>query len=564
MRRTAEHNGFTVKGYSGTTGILLAFNIEDNRRAGLLGFAIQREILSGRRKGEIAWLQGILDFEGTSKKKGELVATNVAPIQKFRWSDYTVYRSTRYAYRVFGVYKRGNQRVTAQNRRTFLIEGPRLEIDTQGFDAEDAIIFNRAVASSQAFSRRFPDLDEEIEQARQSGTLGTKSLPQRALNWLSRGLVEQMEAFLKQAEDSSWYVDIAIYEYHLPRLHEAVVAAGQRGANVRILYHAKTGDHAAEENEHLLNHPTVPGASLFPRKTTKLMHNKFVVLGRIDAAGDRKPKQVLAGSTNWTENGCYRQANVVHMTKAKSVLSQYQSMFEALIGTKDDRGATKRWINKNNELPVSPERFAGFSPRSGFVDIAEFADLVKDAKRDVMFSTAFQIRPEILDALEGDPNDDILRMGIQNTRSGITGTHRDRTAQFSAAALLPSGLEGWLKETSAKQRGSIRIHTKTILIDATSDTPMLISGSHNLSKSASDGNDENYMMIRRDLDVADVYLCEIMRIYDHYRFRFAAKERKAAGNPTDPPKLVGDDSWTDPYFADGDLKMMDRLRFAGV
>ena len=93
---------------------------------------------------------------------------------------------------------------------------------------------------------------------------------------------------------------------------------------------------------------------------------------------------------------------------------------------------------------------------------------------------------------------------------------------------------------------------------------MLISGSHNLSKSASDGNDENYLMIRRDLDVADVYLCEIMRIYDHYRFRFAAKERKKAGNPTDPPKLAGNDSWTDPYFTDGDVKKMDRLRFAGA
>lgn len=564
MRRLAEHNGISVKGYSGTTGILLAFNVEENRRGDLLGFAISREILSGRRKGEIAWLQGILDFEGTSKQRGELVATNVAPIQKFRWSDYTIYRKTRYAYKIYGVYRRGTQLVTAQNRRTFLIKGPRLEIEAQGFDGEDTVIFNRAVASSQAFSRRFPDIDKELDEAKAAGTLGDKSLPQSVLNWLSRGLVKRMEDFLGQAIDQTWALDIAIYEYHLPRLHEAVVAAGQRGAKIRIIYHSKNGDDASEENEHQLANPVIPGVVIFDRTTTKIMHNKFVILSRIDAAGKRTPVDILAGSTNWTENGCYRQANVVHTSKAPSILGQYLEMFEQLIATQHDRGATKRWINKNNQIPLAPERFAGFSPRSKLVDIKLIANLVKAAKKDVMFATAFRIRDEILEALLGDANDDILRIGIQNTRSTITGIHRDRTALFTAASLLPGGLEGWLKETTAKQKGNIRIHTKVILIDATSDTPMLISGSHNFSTPASDGNDENYLMIRRDLDVADVYLCEIMRIYDHYRFRFAAKERKKAGNPTKPPILSGDDSWTAPYFTDGDLKQLDRLRYAGA
>jgi hypothetical protein len=178
-------------------------------------------------------------------------------------------------------------------------------------------------------------------------------------------------------------------------------------------------------------------------------------------------------------------------------------MFAALVSTRTDRGATKRWISKNNKIPTVPERFGGFSPRSKLADINAIAGLKNGAKRDVLFATAFRLRDEIREALLGAPNDAILRMGIQNSRSTITGTHRDRTANFATQSLLSGGLEGWLKETSAKQRGNIRIHTKPIVIDVTSDAPLVPSESHNFSKSAPDGNDENYLIIRRDLDFAD-------------------------------------------------------------
>ncbi len=565
MRRVSETNGVRVKAYAGTTGVLLAFDIEPGKREDLLGFAISREILSGPVAGRIGWLQGILDFPGTSKKPGELIATNVAPIQKFRWSDYAVYPDTRYGYSIHPVYRMGSSLVTASNRRLFMEAGPHVEVQTQGFEGEDAIIFNRAVASSQAFSRRFPDLEEEIQKAKEAGTLGTKTLPQRALDWLSRGLVEQIESFLSLARDESWAIDLAIYEYHLPRLHQAMVAAGQRGVKVRLLYHAKADEDVTAENEHLLHDPPIPGAKLFPRVTSAIMHNKFAILSRVAPSGSYMPEAVLAGSTNWTENGCYRQANVVHISRTPAILDNYSNLFETLISTRASRRSTKSWINRNNVIPSAPERFGGFSPRSKFADINAMAGFISNAKRDVLFATAFKLRDEISEALLGAPNDDILRMGVQNSSSAkITGIHRDRTAHFTAAALLPSGIEGWLKETTAKQKGTIRVHTKAIVIDVTSNAPLIISGSHNFSTNASDKNDENYLIIRRDLDVADVYLCEIMRIYDHYRFRFSAKERIKAGEPTAPPSLDGSPKWSDEYFEDGNLKNVDRIRFVGL
>lgn len=67
----------------------------------------------------------------------------------------------------------------------------------------------------------------------------------------------------------------------------------------------------------------------------------------------------------------------------------------------------------------------------------------------------------------------------------MTGYHKDRTAQFVATAFLGEGLEGWLREGTAGQKGNILIHTKLVVLDFTSEHPVVISGSHNLSTAAS-------------------------------------------------------------------------------
>ena len=181
----------------------------------------------------------------------------------------------------------------------------------------------------------------------------------------------------------------------------------------------------------------------------------------------------------------------------------------------------------------------------------------------MLFCTAFDLNDGIEAALLGEPNDPILRLGLQNTRSEITGYHRDRTADFVAAAMVLEGLEGYLQETTAGQRGNILIHTKLVVADFTSDAPIVISGSHNLSGVASEGNDENFLIVRGDTDVADCYGCELMRLYDHYRFRWYLKQDTQQGFSHAPAALREDDSWTEPYFDEGSLEESDRLRFAG-
>ncbi len=544
VRATAAGDGATVKAYAGSTGVIVAMDVEPARREGLLGFALRRQVGRGRR----TWLKSMLQFPGVAHTDGERTPTDRAPVQKFRWSDYGVFPGTSYRYTVHPVYgtpdrlERGDP-MTVAVRTSDVAKG------------DSAVLFNRAAAASQAFSRDFPEAEAAVNRALAAGEKPSE-LPADALEWLSRGLLEQIVGFLAQATDDRWALDVAIYEYELPAIAEAVEAAVQRGVQVRVVYHAKRGDHQTEVNRAALR--GLPEEVLRARVTSGIFHHKFVVLSRLNN-GVRKAQAVLCGSTNFTANGVYRQANVVHVVRRPATAGQFLALFEVLFGGAD-RAATRDFITGANPLPAdgeAPPLFASFTPRPRTDDLAAVVKIIDDADRDVLFCTAFGLDDSVLDALLGAEHDEVLRFGLQNARSRITGVHRDRTASFTATAMLKKGLEGFLAESTRGQRGNILIHTKLVVTDFTSDSPTVVSGSHNLSPSASKNNDENLLMVRGDTDVADCYGVELMRLYDHYRFRFAV--RGGAG----PPSLTPDDSWTERYFREGSLNSLDRLRFAG-
>lgn len=108
------------------------------------------------------------------------------------------------------------------------------------------------------------------------------------------------------------------------------------------------------------------------------------------------------------------------------------------------------------------------------------------------------------------------------------------------------------------------IHTKYLLIDPLSDDPVVVTGSANFSDASTTNNDENMLVIRGDTRVADIYLGEFMRMFDHFKFREIAS-RYAAASDTEAHQsayLTPDDSWTNDYYAAGSVKSMRRQLFA--
>jgi phosphatidylserine/phosphatidylglycerophosphate/cardiolipin synthase-like enzyme len=536
---------FRIKAYAGTNGVLLAMDLAESRRTGLLGFAIEKQ------QGDKPWLFlfNSLTFPGKAHTFAQFHATpsDKAPLQKFRWADYAVNPGMTLHYRVHLVYGTADAPVLAESLQLSITAD-------DGHPANQSVIFNRAVAASQAFQRKFPDLDAQISANK---LMPIEAWPDAARQWLENGLLGRLQGFIERALDGQWALDIAIYEYQLQAIIDTVNAAFARGVQLRVLYHARPDDEDTTINA--ANLAKLPAANKRGRVTHSIFHDKFIVLSRVDAAGERQPQAVLCGSTNFTANGVYRQANVVHVLDDAAIGASYLATFEQIWATPDDVGATRDWINQHN--PMNPQRalFAGFSPRTGGGDLREFVEIIDAAQKDVLFVTAFALPEAILNALLGQPHDSVLRYGLQNTASEITGFHADRTAEFAATALLNTGLEGWLKENMKGQKGNLLVHTKAVITDFTSDNPTIISGSHNLSTSASQGNDENYLIIRGDTDLADRYGLELLRFYEHYRFRYFARQLDL--KQVQP--LAVDDRWTHDYYLEGDLRQLSRLRFAG-
>ena len=574
MRTTKSANGITLKAYAGTTGVLLAFNVTDAKRAGLLGFAIER-LHSTKKKWE--WMQGMMPFPGQQHYAGQPIPTDIAPVQKFRWSDYRVYAETTYRYRVHAMFG------TPDNRR--LLKGPLVTVTTASLDENGVhnVLFNRAAGASQAFTRDLPKAVALIEERRKQGKftkLTVDELDQAdpgCKAWLTRGVLPQILGVIAQAADANWALDIAIYEYEWHEIVAAVNAAAARGVKLRLLYHAKNNDEQTDQNAANAQ-PLIVADQAKERRTSAIFHDKFIVLSKVTTTAGgviRAPVLVLCGSTNFTENGLFRQANVVHVVRtppgvtANPTATRYLQLFEKIWNADGapatTPAATRNWIDAHNPLEPAAPFFAGFSPRSDEVDLAHFAQLIGRAKSDVLFATAFVLPKIIIDALIGQPNDPVLRLGVQNKNDNqIAGFHRDRTAQFAATALLDHGLEGWmLPETKTGGYGNILIHTKVVVVNFTGDAPVIISGSHNLSVPASGKNDENYLVIQGNTDLADCYGVEVMRIYDHYRARWVAQER-AKGTFPGGGHLAPDDSWTARYFKKDSLPCRDRLRFVGA
>ena len=88
------------------------------------------------------------------------------------------------------------------------------------------------------------------------------------------------------------------------------------------------------------------------------------------------------------------------------------------------------------------------------------------------------------------------------------------------------------------QVGFAIIHSKVLVIDPFTDHPVVVTGSHNFSSTASKANDENYIIVRGDRALAEAYAVNVFGAYAHYRWRsFIAENNATVG------VLHDDDAW---------------------
>ena len=185
--------GLTVQATVGTYVVLLGFSVTEQQRKGLLGFAIERADLTEH---EDRWLPGSLTFPGTPMQQHG-ASTQLFPIQKFRWGDYTAKPNHQYRYHVQAMYGQpGALEVGDEVTLTVQTEDP---LHVGGTNHQ--IHFNRSAAASQAYVRKFGDADPQ-------------DVPDgAAFRWISRGLEENLIAFIARAQDETYSLHLCVYEF---------------------------------------------------------------------------------------------------------------------------------------------------------------------------------------------------------------------------------------------------------------------------------------------------------------------------------------------------------------
>jgi len=147
----------------------------------------------------------------------------------------------------------------------------------------------------------------------------------------------------------------------------------------------------------------------------------------------------------------------------------------------------------------------------------------------------------------------------------MPGITKEKLNRVAVAAVLGKGaFERWLKEKTTNLNVHVKyIHTKYMLIDPLSDDPLVISGSANFSDASTKNNDENMLVVRGDTRVADIYLGEFMRLFNHFYFRYIVSKFNQPDDATGKKGfLATDDSWRIPYYREGSAKAVERQYFS--
>lgn len=529
MRIKKNENNISIQAIAGTYVVLLGWSMSRQNSTGALGFAVHR---SDHTENEAYWLEGLKVFEQTDPGTAKASLRN-HPVQGFTWSDFTAKPGHDYTYRVVALH--GNP--------TALVEEASAEVDVTTeveSNGSHAVWFNRGAAASQEYARRFNNRTPD-------------QVGEPAFKWLSRGLWEAMQAYIGQANGNQFGLRVAAYQFTYPPLLTALKAASGAGADVRIVYDGRQNDPA------IANRAAVEAAQIKDLCTERtsnpsaIAHNKFIVL-----LNNGKPVSVWTGSTNFSVGGIFGHSNVGHVVRDEDVAKKYLDYWTLLEADPDS--TVLRGDIANLTPTPAPGSSPGqgtielFSPRAGVKLLAWYAERAASASSLVCMSFAFGINKAFVPMFQ-TPFDGLRYALLDSDGTGAAAAQtvldlRKRVDNRFAIGnfIRLNSFDRWVRERlSGLNQHAVYIHTKYMMVDPLGDDPVIISGSANFSDASTRDNDENMLVIRGIKPVADIYVTEFFRLWNHYAFReWAAAQPK--DSPARPQFLKTDDHWRDIYY----------------
>lgn len=357
----------------------------------------------------------------------------------------------------------------------------------QGF-AHSYIVFVlliwMALLSSCAFPT--PDLPTPLP-----ATTGTEVEPES--NWLQiyfsdpsaphsadyeGGPDEILAAAIDQARLS---VDVAAYNFNLWSIRDALIHAHQRGLVVRMVMES---DNIDEREVQQIKDTGIP---VVGDQHEGLMHNKFIVLDRMD---------VWTGSMNYTVGAAYRDNNnLIHIRSAEvaqDYMTEFEEMFTHHLFGPDAIADTPYPKLIIHATPVE----IYFSPDDKVA--RRILEILNDAQESINFMAYTITSNDIGNAIVQRSQAGITVTGVMDEDQVTTGqgSEYDQFFQSGLNVRLDGNLNGLM-------------HHKVIIIDA----KIVITGSYNFTASAEEDNDENVIIIFSP-ETAKRYMEEFQRIYE--------------------------------------------------
>jgi phosphatidylserine/phosphatidylglycerophosphate/cardiolipin synthase-like enzyme len=575
--KSKQVDGFRIYAVSGVNTISFAIDANAAARKGLLGFSIDRYDPTENHR---ATMPGFKVFESIipDPQPNQWVSTDDHPMQSFMWDDFSAKegRTYEYAFRPL----RGTSYQLDRSAAPIPIK-----VRTEPlYSAKDHdVFFNRGVASSQAYTRKFGNLPPD--------KLKPKAKQDAAIQWLARDLDDAILKFIASVGPKDTLL-CCFYEFRYDPVVKALAAAAKTVGELKIIIDAKQNGGKDKkgkivkafprvENLKAIKRAKIPSACIIKRdrNPSDIQHNKFMVVLRGAA---KKPSDVWTGSTNISEGGVTGHTNVGHWVRDAATAKAFKAYWDLLAtnpGSKktDDQATARKkraaYRKAVEALGSPPTTLSGikkgtvtvFSPRSGLDVLDLYVKLVDKADDLSCITLAFGVNQLFKDQLKDNSPQSHLTFLLldqkDRPRPGDTTSFVAINAKNNVykawGAFIKNAVYQWAKETNAKLLGLNShvgyIHSKFLLRDPLGNDPIVVTGSANFSEASTNDNDENMIIIRGNQRVADIYFTEFNRLFNHYYFRSVTESTgqgpdKAARFLAETPK-----EWLEKY-APGKLK----------
>lgn len=539
---------------------------------GCLGFAIERKWVKrsdGKANpGTSEFLLNRVGFSSSQAAPNQRQPSNVWPFQRFNWTDHEVSENDQVEYRVVPMIGQIGSLQPDETKASPWEKAQAVQPDKGAIK----FLFNRPMASSQWMARIASK--DKLKTSSQLVEAISHVDSQELRDFCGGTLIKAYRELFDEAEkNKKLHLYAALFELKDEEIISRFCKLGRR-AHI-VLSNGSASEKEPDVNEtgreaiHAAGCVVIDRMTSTPKGVGDLGHNKFIVV-----VEDGKPTKVLTGSTNLTPTGLFTQINNSLFIESKDLAEQYFDQWHRLANAQSDVPST---LKKSNPAPApgvtEPTKIEPwFTPTVAHADLNKLKELILGAQQGILFLT-FMPGPTgpLMDILEQRAEGLFVRGVVNQFVGGAKGklvatlTGASKLDPMDLDVSTPTGIKQqfsyWADEFMKGGKISVLVHSKVLCIDPFSDSPIIVTGSHNFSSLASESNDENFLIIRGDKSLAQAYAAHIISVYNHYRWRQYVGSTLAAGKQP-WQKLDDKDTWQSGYI--DDAKQISEWTFWGL